>query len=387
MSTVFANLFDASPDAILLVGADGRIRLANPAVESLFGYPRQDLLGQPVEVLMPEGFRSRHIDHRLGYMDSPRTRPMSDQSELYGQTADGTVMPVDISLAPVGSGGDLHVIVIIRSAVERHVAASAAREREWLTEELAHTRKLEAIGRLAGGIAHDFNNLLTIINGNTDMLLAGGATRDDQQRMLDDIRRAGMRGASLTRQLLAFGRRQRLQPSIVDLNALLASVETMLARLIGPDIELRINRCADLSRIAVDEGQIENVLLNLASNARDAMPAGGTLSIDVRNLELLHPWKPSTLPVEVPPDSYVHLIVRDTGHGMSQATLERAFEPFFTTKERGQGTGLGLSGVYGIIKQSGGYVWLESKLGSGTAVNVVLPAARDRCPRPTPLHG
>jgi PAS domain S-box-containing protein len=375
-SNIFAHAFEASNDAILLVNADGQIEQINEATEEVFGYSREELTGQPVELLLPESFRRAHMHHRQAYVDAPRTRRMSTSNQLYALRRDGTVLPVDVSLTPVGGGPQFGVIVIARNAAGRRAAEAALRERDQLADELAHTRKLEALGRLAGGVAHDFNNLLTVIRGNADLLRATEAGDDRRCEMLDEIRRAAERGATLTHQLLTLGRRQVLHTRIVDLNSTLTAAEGLLQRLIGETIVLIVVPHDGLARVVVDEGQIESVLLNLASNARDAMPAGGTLRIELGNLTLPNALSVPSLPEPVPPGSYVLLTVRDTGHGMTLPTLEHVFEPFFTTKPPGRGTGLGLASVYGIIKQSGGYIWMESTPGRGTTVNIVLPVAR-----------
>ena len=351
---VLLHVIEASNDAILIVRADGQIRQVNGATEELFGYSRKELTGQRVEVLIPELLRRSHMQYRQTYIDAPRTRPMSSSHELYAVRRDGAVLPVDISLTPVGSGPQLSgVIAIVRDATRRRAADAALRERDQLADDLAHARKLEALGRLAVEVAHDFHNVLTVIRGNADLLKAIETGRDPRRQMLEDIQRAVERGATLTQQLLAFGRRQVSRTQIVDLNRTLTATQGSLRRVIGEAIELTLVHCEPLVPVAVDEGQIESVLLNLASNARDAMPGGGTLQIELANLVLSHPLRVRSLPVPVPPGSYVLLTVDDTGRGMTSTTLKRAFEPFFSTKAPGRGTGVGLASVYGIIEQSG----------------------------------
>jgi signal transduction histidine kinase len=219
---------------------------------------------------------------------------------------------------------------------------------------------MEAVGQLAGGIAHDFNNLLTVINGFSQVTLDLLAADDAARPLVDEVHRAGTRAAGLTRQLLAFSRRQVLEPRVVDLNAVVAETERMLRRLIGEDVILTTTLALDLGRVRVDPGQLEQVLMNLAVNARDAMPRGGKLTITTRN-------------VARPGGEAVQLSVTDTGSGMDAGTRARLFEPFFTTKEPGQGTGLGLSLSYGIVKQLGGTIDLKSKVGEGTEVTITLP--------------
>ena len=247
-------------------------------------------------------------------------------------------------------------------------------ERLRLEEQLRHSQRLEAVGQLAGGVAHDFNNLLTIIAGRTRFALRELAGADDGLRTdLEEVAAATERAAALTRQLLAFSRRQVLQPRVLDLNAVVTRTDRMLRRLIGEDIEIAIELAEDLHPVRADRGQLEQVILNLAVNARDAMPNGGRLTISTSNVEL---GAPPAVDVDRPdaPGPHAMLAVSDTGHGMDAATRSHLFEPFFTTKEPGKGTGLGLSTVYGIVAQSGGHISVDSALGAGSTFSVYLPA-------------
>ncbi len=257
---------------------------------------------------------------------------------------------------------------IISQGIERKRAEEALLKSE---EQLRQAQKMEAIGQLAGGIAHDFNNLLTAINGYSDLTIRKLERHDPLRRNLEEIRKAGDRAASLTRQLLAFSRKQVLQPKILDLNSVISELQKMLQRLIGEDVELRTVLDPELGRIKADPGQIEQVIMNLAVNARDAMTEGGKLTIETVNVSLDAEY--SGQHASAVPGPYVMLVVTDTGVGMSEATQKRIFEPFFTTKELGKGTGLGLSTVYGIVKQSGGYIWVYSETGMGTAFKIYLP--------------
>jgi two-component system cell cycle sensor histidine kinase/response regulator CckA len=243
-----------------------------------------------------------------------------------------------------------------------------------LTEQLRRSQKIGALGRLAGGVAHDFNNLLQVIGGYADALGAVQMRRSERRRLARRIRRTTDRAAALTRQLLAFGRRQLLVPEVLDLNVTVLSLERMLTRVLGEDVHLASDLAGDLRAVKVDPGQIEQVLLNLAINARDAMPDGGALAIATANETFTTPFGHPALPVLVPPGSWVRLTVHDTGCGMDADTVAQAFEPFFTTKDASRGSGLGLSMVYGIVKQSGGYTWIESAPSAGTAVHVLLPS-------------
>jgi PAS domain S-box-containing protein len=504
--TVFRTLFAAYPDALLLVDAKGSIVLANPEAESLLGYGKHELIGLPVDALVPDSIRPRHAAYRDAYARNPRQRPMGTQMELVAKRRDGSEVMVEIALSPLQEHGLPYTVAAIRgigayprvrqalqralyaeqvvqfgrlavdardpqqlvdaapkiaaealkadvavvlllapngvefrvtSAVGlppehavgqlvtdaevylqagfasaltaplsdrgRTIGALAVRWREpqrfgddevrfldslssLLTtslqraqseEALKHSQRLESVGQLTGGIAHDFNNLLTVISGNLQVLEELPAIADDAfgQQLVGAAMRAGKRGAELTGKLLAFSRRQVLQPTRVDVAALLGSLTDMLRRTLDQRIEIKLDVAPDCPPCLADPGQLESALLNVAINARDAMPEGGTLAFACRQVPLWPELKAEL--GDASDDAYASISISDTGRGMPDSVKERAFEPFFTTKEAGRGTGLGLSTVYGFAKQSRGAVTLDSTLGVGTTVTLYLPRVAD----------
>jgi two-component system, cell cycle sensor histidine kinase and response regulator CckA len=296
----------------------------------------------------------------------------------------GKIRDADV-LAALKAGAADHLnrgkLMRLNAAVERELRAVRMRgERNRLEEQFRQAQKMEAVGRLAGGVAHDFNNLLTVITGYSDMLLAGRDLKESQRTALEEIRRSAERGGALTHQLLAFSRRQPLEPRMVRINELILQTEKMLRRLIGEDIDLVTIPAASQDIVEADPGRLEQVIMNVVVNARDAMPNGGKLTLEtgVVNLGELY----SAKQLGVAPGPYVIVSVTDTGIGMDEATQSHLFEPFFTTKERGRGTGLGLATAYGIMRQSGGAIRIQSEIGKGTTVRIYLPAVRAKAPAP-----
>jgi len=380
-------LLELVPDAIVGVGSDGAIAFVNAQAEALFGFAREELLGRPVEVLLPDRFQEAHRSHREDYFDDLHTRPMGTGLELRGRRRDGREFPTEISLASIATEDGPLVIAAIRDLSERLEMASekerllAEAERERLKNQLHHARRLESLGELAGGIAHDFNNLLAVIINYAAFVaedLDGASAEADGERWrsaredVEQVRLAAERAAHLTHQLLAFARREVVQPEVVDVNEVVGDIEQLLLRTLGEHIELRSSLAEHLGAILIDPGQLEQILVNLAVNARDAMPDGGVLTIDTANVEIDAPYASSR--PELSPGPYVRLRVSDTGTGMPREVAERAFDPFYTTKPAGQGTGLGLATVYGIVEQAGGRAQIYSEAGIGTTFSALLPA-------------
>jgi PAS domain S-box-containing protein len=359
----YEHIVQQANDIILLSDANGRVVEANERAVEAYGYPREEIIGLEISAFTPPaelaGFQARMREIRQGG---------SVIAEADHQRKDGSVFPVEISSQAVVSEGKSYLQAIIRDLTERKKAEEALRERD---EQLRQSQKMEAVGQLAGGIAHDFNNLLTAILGYGDLLLAGDELAEPAREDIEQIKRAAERAAGLTRQILAFSRRQTMRPQVVSLNEVLANMEPLLGRTLGEDIDLVSLPDPDLGHVEVDVHQFEQVLMNLALNARDAMPHGGRLTLETANVELDEQYS-HTHP-EVAPGKYVMLAVSDTGLGMGEETASRIFEPFFTTKGPGEGTGLGLATVYGTVKQSFGSISVYSEPGKGTCFKIYLP--------------
>ncbi len=357
----FRMLLETSPTGIVISDRSGRIEDVNAEALRLFGYAREELVGQTIEILLPQRFKDAHQGHRSLYAQDPRKRSMGDGMELFARRKDGTEFPVEVGLGPLATKEG----VLVSSTIVDTTA------RKKMEEQLRLSQRMDALGRLAGGVAHDFNNLLTVILGNSDVVVDSLPPGHPAIQKLEIIRKAGVSAADLTRQLLAFGRQQLVQPRILDLTDTLQKMEVLLRRLIGENIELKILLDSSLGAIKADPGQIEQILLNLAVNARDAMPKGGRLTIEARNVEIDESYREEH-PAAIP-GPYILLAVTDAGCGMDRETQLRIFDPFFTTKELGKGTGLGLATVYGIVKQAGGYIWVYSEIAQGSVFKVYLP--------------
>jgi two-component system cell cycle sensor histidine kinase/response regulator CckA len=489
------RLLDSAPDAMVIAGNDGRIVLVNTQTEKLFGYTREELLGQPVEVLVPERFWKHHRAHRSNYMVNPQARAMGAGNELYGLKKDGTEFPVEISLSPQQTDEGILVSSTIRDITERKRVDDALRQSEanframiegtygvyratpegkllvvndalvkmlgyesaeevlalnlatdvfqkgeytplmfdqpgtrkqfakleshWrqkdgkiipveisgravrdetgkvlyfeviaenvshvrgVEQRLRHVQKMEAIGRLAGGIAHDFNNVLGVIVAYSEMLVEKLNDNSELSPLVASITKAVERGGTLTRQLLAFSRQQVLEPQVISFSDHLVGIKDMLARVIGEDVWLSMIPGDPRLCVKVDPTQLEQVIMNLVVNARDAMPDGGRLTIESSEIDIDEEYCGRN--PEARPGRHVMMAVTDSGCGMSPEVLSRIFEPFFTTKEQGKGTGLGLATVYGIVKQSGGHISAYSEVGRGTTFKVYLPVTEEEIDKP-----
>ena len=341
----FQLLFEDHPQPMLVTDPAERIILeANAAAAALYGYTR-------------EQFRGMSLD-AVGVSEE---KAQTSGSPLRHRTSNGRIIDVEVAQHHIDFGGQAAELVIVTDVTTHRQ----------LEEQLRQAQKMESVGMLAGGVAHDFNNLLTIISGYSQVIMNALQPGDPNHYAAEQILKAGERAATLTQQLLAFSRRQVLQPRVLDLNKLVTALSTMLRRLIGEDIDLQLVLRPDLGMVSADPGQIEQVLMNLVVNARDAMPKGGTLTIETANVELDENYSGRHLAVK--PGPYAQIAVSDNGGGMDEATQARLFEPFFTTKGVGRGTGLGLSTVFGIVKQSGGNLDVYSVPNRGTSVKVYLP--------------
>ena len=360
-------------DAVILTSDRGEIQYVNPAFELMTGYRREEVLGANPRILSS----GKHDTDFYAEIWQRLQTGATWQGQIQNRRKDGSLYTQATTISPVCSDTGAIVSYV---GLGRDVTVEVK-----LQQDIRQSQKMETIGRLAGGIAHDFNNLLSVIIAYADVAMSEIPENNPLHGDIANIRQAGDRAASLTKQLLAFSRKQVLQPMVLDLNRIVAEMSGLIQRLIGENIEFTTTLTEDLGRVRADPAQLEQVLMNLAANARDAMPHGGKLSIGTANAELDETY--TSAHVAVKPGHYVMLSVSDTGKGMDEETRNRIFEPFFTTKEAGKGTGLGMATVYGIVKQSGGSIWVYSEPNEGTTFKIYLPRdASEAAPKkPPPL--
>jgi PAS domain S-box-containing protein len=357
---------DTAVDGVILIDANGTIVTFNPACEKLFGYTADEVIGKNVRMLMPTPYREQHDRYLENYLRTGEAKIIGIGREVTGRRKDGSTFPMDLSVGEATQGGQSTFVGVIHDLTERNRTQ----------EQLIQAQKMETVGQLSGGIAHDFNNLLTVIIGNAEILAGALKARQDLKELADMIGIAGSRGADLTQRLLAFSRRQTLKPVEIDCNHFISSMQEMLRRTLREDLDVRTVLEGELWPAFADPAQLESAILNLALNAQDAIPNGGCITISSANVPLDERYR--NLHPEVPPGRYVMVAVTDDGQGMTREVLEKAFEPFFTTKEVGRGSGLGLSMVYGFVKQSNGHVTIYSEPALGTTVRMYLPATDER---------
>jgi PAS domain S-box-containing protein len=364
----FRVAVESSPSGMLMVDREGRIVLVNREIERMFGYSREELLGQAIELLVPSAVRAAHPADRARFMANPKARVMGANRDLFGVRKDATEFPLEIGLNPIATEEGLFVL---GSVVDITLRKNAEENQRRLEVQLRHAQKMEAIGRLASGIAHDFNNLLMGIVGCSALLKHTLPNDHPGRAIVDDLTSAAQRGAGFSRDLLNFGRRKPIHAIPSELNAVVVVAERMLRQMIGEDIALKVELCPSGGPILGNPSNLEQILLNLAVNARDAMPHGGRLRIATRDLVAEQGFATRGRTFE--PGNYVLLEVEDSGTGMDADTLERLFEPFFTTKDIGSGTGLGLYTVFTILEQVGAGIDVESTVGRGSRFSVYFP--------------
>jgi PAS domain S-box-containing protein len=387
----FRRLFDAAPDATLTVAEDRTILMANAQAELMFGYDPGALAGRRADALLPDAADAPE-DHLARLVNTPR--PGALQTTAVAR--DGRQFPVESTVTALPAGTGLIGLVSLRDISERLAAQAegerlrSVAERERYQRRLEQSQRMESLGQLVGGVAHDFNNLLGVITGYTAFIteqaagLADGQQRDAMLGDMQQVSGAAQRATALTRQLLTFARRDIVHPQVLDVNEVISNTEHLLRRTLGEQVELAVNLAATLPPVLADPGQLDQILINLAVNARDAMPGGGKLTIDTASLAVDAAY--ATDRPGLSPGRYVRIRVSDTGTGMDPQTVAHAFEPFYTTKPAGQGTGLGLATVHGIITRAGGYAQIYSEPGLGTTITALLPvtdqAAAETGPEP-----
>ena len=364
---MFKTLVNSSPNAILIIENDGAISFANKQASLLFGWQIEELIGKPFDELIPDEFNQYHaaIQQRLARNDVVDV--YASEHQFIAKTKHGNELNVEVTLSPVKINRDLMTMAIVRDVTAKLK----------IEEHLRQSQKMEAIGQLTGGVAHDFNNLLGVIIGNLDLLSSMYPADDKAQKRISGALKASLSGAELTKRLLAFARKQTLNPDYIDIGASLKEMLPILDRTMKGEVEIKMSLPESMSKVFIDNGEFENVILNMTINARDAMPKGGVLTIEVNEIELDDDF------IELndeglSPGRYVHIILSDTGSGMPPEVIKHIFEPFYTTKEKGKGTGLGLAMAHGFVKQSKGMIRVYSEKDIGTTFHIYLPVAGEQ---------
>ena len=365
-----ASIIDSSEDAIIGKDLNGIVTSWNKGAEHVYGYSADEMVGNSITKISP----ADRPDEIPGILRKIRRGETVSHFESVRVTKDGRHLNISLTVSPIH---DAQGTIVGASAIGRDITAHKRAE-----DQLRQAQKMEAIGRLAGGVAHDFNNILGIITACIELLESRIDSKAASQQYIDNIRKAAERGATLTRQLLAFSRQQVVQTTVLDLNARLRETSKLLRPLMGDDVEVIISGRSSAAVVEGDPVQLDQVILNLAVNARDAMPKGGKLILETSTIEMDETMAAQHAPLTA--GKYVQLTVSDTGTGMDSATAARIFEPFFTTKEVGKGTGLGLAMVYGIVRQSNGHILVYSEPGRGTTFKIYMPSAEDKIGLPTP---
>jgi hypothetical protein len=355
-----------------MTDAEGHIVFVNREIERTFGYTRDELLGQTIERLLPSRFAKAHLGMRDGFRAEPRTHAMGAGRELVGLRKDGTEVPVEIGLTPLPTDDGLIVLAAIIDITARRALEE---ERRSLSDRLRQSQKMEAIGTFAGGIAHDFNNLLVGIIGYAELIAQQVAHDPDLSADVAEVVAASQRGRQLVERILAFSRHEELRRAPVDLREIVSEVQHLLRATLPAGITLRVNTLPDTPPVLADATSVHQVLMNLATNATQSMPDGGTIDFTVEHLQVQADVARANPDLHEGP--YLSLGVRDSGTGMDAKTIARAFEPFFTTKAKGKGTGLGLAMVHIIMRDHAGSVLLESEPGTGTHVRCLFPVHAD----------
>jgi PAS domain S-box-containing protein len=358
---------ESAVTAIITIDERGLIENHNPATERLFGYSGPELLGRNVKMLMPEPYEAEHDGYIANYKQTGVKKIIGIGREVSGRRKDVTTFPLHLSVSEFSADGRRYFTGMIHDLSDRKHVEEALRESE---RRLAQAQKMEAVGQLTGGIAHDFNNLLLVVLGNLE-LLETKLDRDDQKVLLKEAQDAATLGSKLTDQLLTFARRRHVDEQVINLNDQVVGVADMLRRSLGEHVMLSTALARHVWSTRADPGQFQSAIVNMAVNARDAMPQGGKLVIETRNIVL--DGDHADFHAELTPGEYVQLSISDTGIGMPPDVRDRVFEPFFTTKEKGRGTGLGLAMVYGFVRQCGGHVTIYSEVGLGTTFNLYFP--------------